>query len=85
MRSIFKNNQLLKFLSFALIILFLTSCADAVAIEECTDAEPYGFFAGLWHGFIALFTFFVSSSDSCQTFHKSFQLCPKWDEWQGKL
>ena len=47
-----------------LIIVFsfhlLTGCADAAAIEKCVSGEPQGFWWGLLHGFISLFTFIIS-------------------------
>lgn len=35
-------------------------CAQAIDVQSFVDAEPYGFWNGLWHGFIAPFTFFIS-------------------------
>ena len=35
-------------------------CAQAIDVQQFVDTEPYGFWYGLWHGFIAPFTFFVS-------------------------
>ena len=47
-----------------LIILFviftMSSCADVTNIEECIKQEPYGFWSGLWHGFISPISFFGS-------------------------
>ncbi|MDZ7608451.1 MAG: hypothetical protein U5K79_23340 [Cyclobacteriaceae bacterium] len=43
-----------------IIILFVASCAPVVPIDACVSDEPFGFWAGLWHGIIAPFTFFVS-------------------------
>lgn len=45
------------FILFAIIILLLSSCAPG---NEQFDAAPANFWMGLWHGFIALFTFIVS-------------------------
>ncbi|MEQ9263816.1 MAG: hypothetical protein RLN81_01245 [Balneolaceae bacterium] len=45
---------------FVFLAVVLTSCAQAVGIDPTVTAEPYGFFSGLWHGFIAPFSFFVS-------------------------
>lgn len=42
---------------FAVLILILTSCAPGC---EKFAADPAGFFMGLWHGFISLFTFIIS-------------------------
>lgn len=58
MKNILKPLQRI---SLALILIFvLTGCAQAIPIEECLDQTPYGFFGGLWHGFIAPFSFIVS-------------------------
>ena len=42
------------------ILVFLTSCAEVIPIDECIYEEPYGFFGGLWHGIIAPFSFIAS-------------------------
>ena len=55
--KLFKNSMLVV-LSFAL--LFLTSCAESVAVQDCLEGEPYGFWNGLWHGIIAPVTFVIS-------------------------
>jgi hypothetical protein len=43
--------------SFFLIALFATGCADSENVEQCLTGHTYGFFGGLWHGFIAPFDF----------------------------
>jgi len=40
-----------------LIIIILTGCAKNEVIEHCLTGHRYGFFGGLWHGFIAPFDF----------------------------
>lgn len=47
---------------FVLIILviLLSSCADVAIIDQCVSEDPYGFWGGLWHGFIAPFSFLGS-------------------------
>ena len=40
-----------------LFILFLTGCAKNEVIDQCLTGHRYGFFGGLWHGFIAPFDF----------------------------
>ena len=53
-----KNSNLLKWLFFAVIAVFLlSSCA---AGNEKFDIDPAGFWMGLWHGFISLVTFIIS-------------------------
>jgi hypothetical protein len=37
--------------------LILTGCADNESVEQCLTGHTYGFFGGLWHGFIAPFDF----------------------------
>ena len=40
--------------------LVLTSCADAIDIDQCLPPEPYGFWGGLWHGLISPISFIGS-------------------------
>lgn len=44
-------------LSSLLIILMITGCADNEVVDQCLTGHKYGFFGGLWHGFIAPFDF----------------------------
>jgi hypothetical protein len=37
--------------------ILLTGCANNEAVEQCLTGHKYGFFGGLWHGFIAPFDF----------------------------
>lgn len=46
------------------LVLFLTSCADAVDLSNCVKDDVYGFWGGLWHGIIAPFSFIISLFDS---------------------
>ena len=39
------------------LILLISGCADKENIEACLTGHTYGFFGGLWHGFIAPFDF----------------------------
>ena len=43
-------------LLFISIILF-TGCANNEIVSQCLTGHTYGFFGGLWHGFIAPFDF----------------------------
>lgn len=48
-------------LFFLLVIgLALSSCADVTPIKDCIVDKPYGFWSGLWHGFIAPWSFIGS-------------------------
>lgn len=51
-------------ISFIILVMFLLSaCADVVQIQNCVTTESYGFWNGLWHGFIAPISFFGSLLD----------------------
>lgn len=55
-----KNTKNLKSIIIILIIFALSSCADVTNIENCASEDPYGFWSGLWHGFISPISFFGS-------------------------
>lgn len=40
-----------------MFLLILSGCANNEAVEQCLTGHTYGFFGGLWHGFIAPFDF----------------------------
>jgi hypothetical protein len=40
-----------------LALLIVTGCADNESVKQCLTGHTYGFFGGLWHGFIAPFDF----------------------------
>jgi hypothetical protein len=37
--------------------ILLTGCANNEVVKQCLTGHTYGFFGGLWHGFIAPFDF----------------------------
>ncbi len=39
------------------LVLFLSGCAQNETVDQCLTGHSYGFFGGLWHGFIAPFDF----------------------------
>ena len=41
-----------------IVFLLLSGCADSLNIESCRTSNIYGFWSGLWHGFIAPLSFF---------------------------
>lgn len=53
-----------KVLSIALVAIMLVtlldSCADVSHVEKCVTETPYGFWSGLWHGFISPVSFIGS-------------------------
>jgi hypothetical protein len=55
MKTLF-SQKYLWFMLFLTIIL-LTGCARNETVEQCLTGYKYGFFGGLWHGFIAPFDF----------------------------
>lgn len=40
-----------------LLILVVSGCAQKETVELCLTGHKYGFFGGVWHGFIAPFDF----------------------------
>ncbi|MDG1277642.1 MAG: hypothetical protein P8O16_10200 [Algoriphagus sp.] len=44
-------------LTFLVILVLFSSCAEVTNIEDCVTDEPYGFFFGVWHGIIAPVSF----------------------------
>jgi hypothetical protein len=53
----FISQKNLWLLLFLIPLLILTGCAQNEAVEKCLTGHTYGFFGGLWHGFIAPFDF----------------------------
>ena len=45
------------FLLFMIILLSVSGCANNEVVDNCLTGHKYGFFGGLWHGFIAPFDF----------------------------
>jgi hypothetical protein len=44
-------------LSCLIFVVILTGCAKSEVVNTCLSGHTYGFFGGLWHGFIAPFDF----------------------------
>jgi uncharacterized lipoprotein NlpE involved in copper resistance len=44
-------------ITLCLAVLILSGCANNENVEACLTGHTYGFFGGLWHGFIAPFDF----------------------------
>lgn len=55
MKNLPSKKYLLSLLLLSVVIL--TGCANNEAVELCLTGHKYGFFGGLWHGFIAPFDF----------------------------
>lgn len=51
-----------KVLVLLVVMLFFTSCAEVVTVTEIAEIDPhvYGFWGGLWHGMIILFSWIGS-------------------------
>jgi hypothetical protein len=43
-----------KILLLFTLTIILFSCADVAHVDECLTDDPYGFWSGLWHGWIVL-------------------------------
>ena len=48
-----KLNKLL----LIVVSLILSSCAPVEHVRDCVSGVPYGFWSGLWHGFVAIIAF----------------------------
>ena len=53
--SIFNKSFLLMIL--LTLVVTLSGCANNEVVKQCLSGHTYGFFGGLWHGFIAPFDF----------------------------
>ena len=56
MKEMVKKIILPGLLSMFVIIIF-SGCAQNEVVDQCLSGHQYGFFGGLWHGFIAPFDF----------------------------
>ncbi len=56
MKSMLTKLNFLVLLS-VLIIVITSGCANNEIVDQCLTGHKYGFFGGLWHGFIAPFDF----------------------------
>ena len=61
MKNVTPTRKALLLVSTLLAFVFLSSCADVSPnVQDCITSSPYGFFGGLWHGFIAPLSFIGS-------------------------
>ncbi len=56
--------KLLVITSSVILIVLLSSCADAIQYQYAIDIKPVGFWYGLWHGIIAPISFIISLFDN---------------------
>lgn len=56
MKTIISNKTFL-FTVVILAFILLSGCANNETVKPCLTGYTYGFFGGLWHGFIAPFDF----------------------------
>jgi len=56
MKSLLFTGKYVFFLT-AVILFAITGCAHNEVVDQCLTGHTYGFFGGLWHGFIAPFDF----------------------------
>lgn len=55
MKKTISDKAILLLLLSAIVVL--SGCANNEQVEACLTGHTYGFFGGLWHGFIAPFDF----------------------------
>lgn len=56
MKNLYSNRSFL-FLIFFITLFVMSGCANNEPVDQCLTGHTYGFFGGLWHGFIAPFDF----------------------------
>ncbi|HEY4714911.1 MAG TPA: hypothetical protein VIH31_00175 [Candidatus Paceibacterota bacterium] len=49
--------KLLNLLVLMAVLILLSGCATTQNVQPCTFGGTYGFFMGLWHGFVAPLAF----------------------------
>jgi uncharacterized membrane protein HdeD (DUF308 family) len=54
------KKRLIILVIFVGILFIMSGCANVETIEACTEGKEYGFWNGLWHGFIAPISFIGS-------------------------
>ena len=57
MKTSIKLKSLIPFFAVLIIIFILSGCAKKELVDACLEGHKYGFWGGLWHGFIAPFDF----------------------------
>jgi hypothetical protein len=53
----FLSKKKLLFAIMLISLVALSGCANNESVKQCLAGHTYGFFGGLWHGFIAPFDF----------------------------
>lgn len=53
----FQSKKHILFLLSVILLITVSACAKSEVIDQCLTGHTYGFFGGLWHGFIAPFDF----------------------------
>jgi hypothetical protein len=57
MKLLIRQRNYLVIFSLLIIIILISGCAKNEVVDQCLTGHRYGFFGGLWHGFIAPFDF----------------------------
>lgn len=59
-----KRKKVLILFAAVVLVLLLSSCADAIQYQYSKDIQQVGFWYGLWHGMIAPVSFIISLFDN---------------------
>jgi hypothetical protein len=51
------NRKYILLICLSIILILISGCASNEVVDQCLTGHKYGFFGGLWHGFIAPFDF----------------------------
>ncbi len=60
MKTKSRTPRVVKIALLVAVLFIVSSCANAVPMDECVSGDPYGFWSGLLHGLIAPFAFIGS-------------------------
>lgn len=60
MKNLNYKSPLFIFAAFFAISIIFSGCADVALVDECLEADPYGFWGGLWHGMTSAISFIGS-------------------------
>jgi hypothetical protein len=55
MKAMNKQNGMIIFIGLIAVTLLLSGCANKEVVTACLSGHTYGFWGGLWHGFIGPF------------------------------
>lgn len=77
--SILKGFLMKKIIIVAIAFLFLSGCADKVILDPNSISDDIGFFYGLWHGLIIVWSLITSLFDDGTAIYSIYNNGPMYD------